>query len=111
MIDAATGATVGTLADPNQPLISPVNKPHPRRPLIVSGASRSLYAWRPAANAAKGGAAAEAAALDARPGGGGGSRDYVFFDADPGASAKKRGKAAGGVGAAKRAKDAAGDSD
>jgi hypothetical protein len=110
MIDAATGATVGALADPNQPLISPVNKPHPRRPLVVSGASRSLYAWRPAADAAEGGAAAEAAALDARPGGGG-SRDYVFFDADPGASAKKRGKAAGG-GAAKRAKDAAGgDSD
>ena len=32
-----------------QSTICPVNKPHPRLDLIVSGSSRSLYAWRPAA--------------------------------------------------------------
>jgi hypothetical protein len=33
---------------PPQATICPVNKPHPRLELIVSGSSRSLYAWRPA---------------------------------------------------------------
>ena len=35
------------LVDPNFTHISPVNKPHPRLDVIVSGASRSLFAWRP----------------------------------------------------------------
>lgn len=32
-----------------QATICPVNKPHPRLDMIVSGSSRSLYAWRPTA--------------------------------------------------------------
>eukprot|EP00887_Chlorella_sp_A99_P006546 scaffold3.g6546.t1 len=48
LIDAATGQLVGQLTDPNLTTISPVNKPHPRCDLIISGSSRSLYAWRPA---------------------------------------------------------------
>ena len=34
-------------ADPNLTTISPVNKPHPRQDVIISGSSRSLYAWKP----------------------------------------------------------------
>jgi DNA damage-binding protein 2 len=45
IIDAATGALVDALADPNLTTICPVNKPHPRRDVIVTGSSRSLYAW------------------------------------------------------------------
>lgn len=44
-MDASTGALVGQLADPNLGTISPVNSPHPRRDVIISGSSRSLYAW------------------------------------------------------------------
>lgn len=47
IIDAATGALVDALADPNLGTICPVNKPHPRRDVIVTGSSRSLYAWKP----------------------------------------------------------------
>ena len=35
-----------------QATICPVNKPHPRLDMIVSGSSRSLYAWRPTAQGA-----------------------------------------------------------
>ncbi|EFN53251.1 hypothetical protein CHLNCDRAFT_26064, partial [Chlorella variabilis] len=48
LLDASTGALVGELTDPNLTTICPVNLPHPRLDLIVSGSSRSLYAWRPA---------------------------------------------------------------
>lgn len=48
IMDAATGSLVCALADPNLTTISPVNKPHPRRDVIVTGSSRSLYAWKPA---------------------------------------------------------------
>jgi DNA damage-binding protein 2 len=48
IMDAATGSLVRALADPNLTTISPVNKPHPTRDVIVSGSSRSLYAWKPA---------------------------------------------------------------
>lgn len=47
VIDVATGGLLAELVDPNLTTISPVNKPHPTRDIIVSGSSRSLYAWRP----------------------------------------------------------------
>jgi hypothetical protein len=47
LMDAATGRLLGQLADPNLTTICPVNKPHPRLDLILSGSSRSLYAWAP----------------------------------------------------------------
>lgn len=46
-LPCAAGALVGELTDPNLTTICPVNKPHPRRDLIVSGSSRSLYVWHP----------------------------------------------------------------
>jgi hypothetical protein len=49
IMDAGTGRLLTQLVDANLATICPVNKPHPRLPLIVSGSSRSLYAWRPAA--------------------------------------------------------------
>lgn len=47
LYDAGTGRLLQQLVDPNFTHISPVNKPHPRLDVIISGASRSLYAWRP----------------------------------------------------------------
>lgn len=47
LLDVATGRHVGKLIDPNLTTISPVNKFHPRRDLLISGSSRSLYAWKP----------------------------------------------------------------
>ena len=44
---AAPRLTSASAADPNLTTISPVNKPHPREDVIISGSSRSLYAWRP----------------------------------------------------------------
>lgn len=47
VMDAATGQLLAELVDPNLTTISPVNKPHPRLDVVISGSSRSLYAWRP----------------------------------------------------------------
>ena len=47
LLDASTGRLVAQLIDPNLETICPVNKPHPRLDLIISGSSRSLYAWKP----------------------------------------------------------------
>lgn len=47
IMDASTGRLLSQLADANLSTICPVNKPHPRVNVIVSGSSRSLYAWRP----------------------------------------------------------------
>lgn len=47
LMDASTGRLISELIDPNLVHICPVNKPHPRQDVIVTGASRSLYAWRP----------------------------------------------------------------
>ncbi len=47
IMDVATGHLLRQLIDPNLTTISPVNKPHPRMDVIISGSSRSLYAWRP----------------------------------------------------------------
>ena len=52
IMDAATGRLLTQLVDANLATICPVNKPHPRLPLIVSGSSRSLYAWRPTSSGA-----------------------------------------------------------
>ena len=49
LLDASTGKQVAQLTDPNLVHICPVNKPHPRQDIIISGSSRSLYAWKPAA--------------------------------------------------------------
>ena len=53
-MDAATGRLLTQLVDANVATICPVNKPHPRLQLIVSGSSRSLYAWRPVKPGARG---------------------------------------------------------
>ena len=47
VLDASTGRLLSQLVDANLSTICPVNKPHPRVDVIVSGSSRSLYAWRP----------------------------------------------------------------
>ena len=47
LLDASTGRQVAQLTDPNLETICPVNKPHPRQDIIISGSSRSLYAWKP----------------------------------------------------------------
>ena len=47
VLDASTGRLLSQLVDANLSTICPVNKPHPRMDVIVSGSSRSLYAWRP----------------------------------------------------------------
>ncbi|GFR47466.1 hypothetical protein Agub_g9193, partial [Astrephomene gubernaculifera] len=47
ILSAADGGLLRQLTDANLTTISPVNKPHPRRPLIVTGSSRSLYLWAP----------------------------------------------------------------
>ena len=47
ILDASTGRLLTQLVDANLSTICPVNKPHPRVSVIVSGSSRSLYAWRP----------------------------------------------------------------
>ena len=44
---SGTGHLLQQLVDPNFTHISPVNKPHPRLDGVISGSSRSLYAWRP----------------------------------------------------------------
>lgn len=110
LIDAATGQLVGQLTDPNLTTISPVNKPHPRCDLIISGSSRSLYAWRPAEDeedeegegGREGGGGPDALGGSGGGGGGGGggsgrlpfrlqsSAHYVFFDADPDADKVKK---------------------
>ena len=46
-MDASTGRLLTQLVDANLATICPVNKPHPCLDLIISGSSRSLYAWRP----------------------------------------------------------------
>jgi len=40
IINAGNGCLTAQLFDYNMPTISPVNKPHPTRDLIVSGSSR-----------------------------------------------------------------------
>lgn len=115
LIDVATGATLGMLADPNLTTICPVNKPHPRREMIVTGSSRSLYAWRPAGDEedaekermASGEMGGNANGIGSVSFGGEGSSTgntftlrgsshYVFFDADgKGGGKKKRAKVAG----------------
>ncbi|PNW73904.1 hypothetical protein CHLRE_13g577550v5 [Chlamydomonas reinhardtii] len=47
VMSAADGGLLRQLTDTNLTTISPVNKPHPRRDVIISGSSRSLYCWAP----------------------------------------------------------------
>ena len=52
ILDASTGRLLSQLVDANLSTICPVNKPHPRIDVIMSGSSRSLYAWRPVSKGA-----------------------------------------------------------
>lgn len=100
IMDSSTGRLISELVDPNLATICPVNKPHPRLEVIVSGSSRSLYVWRPAED--------EEAELPgmttSTPNGSGvggkgelrGSEHFTAFDADPD-SGKKKPKGKGGV--------------
>lgn len=121
VLDVSTGQLMHELIDSNLTTISPINKPHPRRDLIVSGSSRSLYLWSPMDEeddmegvgtsirppASQGGGLALDAFSPARS-----SARFVFYDADPGSGKKgtgssgKKRKAKG-----KAAKSRGGDND
>lgn len=117
IMHAGTGQLLHQLTDFNLTTICPVNKPHPRRDVIVTGSSGSLYLWTPAKDDDALDAAVEAAdgGGAALPGGSGGgqgaaskvpsaadllrrvSANFVYFDADPdSAAAKKKRRASGG---------------
>jgi len=71
VFDCGTGALVGAAVDPNLTTIAPVNRFHPRRPgFLVSGSSRSLFAWAPVGG--RGGRGGRGGDEDGRPWGGGG---------------------------------------
>ena len=96
MLDAATGAYVGELVDPNLTTICPVNKPHPRLDLIITGSSRSLYAWAPTddGNGSACGSGSDSETEEVEQGRKGGtlplgSSTYIFFDADGEGKKKK----------------------
>lgn len=46
VFDISTGRLLTEMVDPNLTTISPVNKYHPTRDIIVTGSSRSLYVWK-----------------------------------------------------------------
>jgi len=107
LYDAGTGRLLQQLVDPNFTHISPVNKPHPRLDVIISGASRSLYAWRPAPVADEEEAAARQSNGSSSSSASGGtpfklqgSTTYMYFDADPVDDTKKKRKAAASTSAA-----------
>ncbi|KAK9810883.1 hypothetical protein WJX73_005316 [Symbiochloris irregularis] len=103
LMDMGSGQQLAALTDPNLTTITPVNKPHPRLDLIISGSSRSLYAWRPTRET-------EAEEMSVRKANGGGSSlpvgsaDFVCFnhedeadvnDSDDEGTGKKKKRAAG----------------
>lgn len=96
LLDASTGKQVAQLTDPNLVHICPVNKPHPRQDIIISGSSRSLYAWKPATQDNGGSDSLEVAASSSAASGDtsvlAGSANYVFFDADEAANQKQQKK-------------------
>ena len=114
VLDAATGRSLAVGADPNLPTIQTVARFHPRRPeLLVTGSSRSLYAWR-FEEARGGGRGASDSDDDGGPGGGrrgggggdddddnggGGGTGWRLFDAaepdDDAAAKKKKARRAG----------------
>ncbi|MEW5309312.1 MAG: hypothetical protein WDW38_001207 [Sanguina aurantia] len=47
ILDISSGALLQQCIDTNLTTISPVNKPHPRRDIIITGSARSLYLWAP----------------------------------------------------------------
>lgn len=96
LLDASTGKQLAQLTDPNLATICPVNKPHPRQDIIISGSSRSLYAWKPTSQGedvedslgtavTSSTASGETSVLL-------GSANYVFFDADEAANQKQQKK-------------------
>ncbi|GIL51298.1 hypothetical protein Vafri_7321, partial [Volvox africanus] len=111
LLSAADGTLLRQLTDANLTTISPVNKAHPRRQLIVSGSSRSLYLWAPVREEEREEQEDEEQKLKGerdvaaagRSGGGStgptarASRTFVSFDADTGNGKKrKKGDVKGG---------------
>ncbi|GAX83618.1 hypothetical protein CEUSTIGMA_g11042.t1 [Chlamydomonas eustigma] len=128
IMDASTGCLLQELVDTNLTTISPVNKMHPTREVIITGSSRSLFLWRPMDPAAvsESASSSSAGSLPALVGGhadqasdgskGGfkptASSKFVFCDVEP-ADAKKNStktKASGAV-TGKRKPGDDGDSD
>ncbi|KAK9845886.1 hypothetical protein WJX81_005132 [Elliptochloris bilobata] len=110
LLDAGSGRILTQLVDANLATICPVNKPHPRLDMIVSGSSRSLYAWRPAAQEEAEGGGRARSASGALPGpssgtpranGGGSSAgasaNYVFWDVGDDEKKKRRASSGGGA--------------
>jgi len=102
LLSPTSGALLASLTDAHLTTISPVNKPHPRRDVIISGSSRCLYAWVPNE---EGGEEEEGGAVAGGSGGGGDAEmelmrraaaAYAFFDADPGGDSAKKKKGGGG---------------
>lgn len=109
LIDTGTGGAVAELVDPNVTTICPLNKVHPRLDIIITGSSRSLYAWHPRKDDVK-----EEGIGEGEGGGGGGAGPsqgnkegkklpgwlqpdaFVLYDADPGSGGKWKGKRARG---------------
>ncbi|KAG1669438.1 hypothetical protein FOA52_004071 [Chlamydomonas sp. UWO 241] len=104
VMDASTGRLLRELVDSNLETITPVNKMHPMRDVIISGSSRSLYMWCPVPEPdapdarATATAGAEFGFGSSGPRRATGSSRFVSFDAAPGegsGSRKGKGAAAG----------------
>ncbi|KAF6261863.1 hypothetical protein COO60DRAFT_1625186 [Scenedesmus sp. NREL 46B-D3] len=98
IIDAASGRLLQQLTDLNLNTITPVNLPHPRLDVIISGSSRSLYKWVPRLDdedadsieqrtGRSGSSAAAAADLVRRAAAS--SNSFVCVDAEPGGKGSK----------------------
>jgi len=105
LIDTGTGGLVAELVDPNLTTICPLNKIHPRLDIIITGSSRSLYAWHPRKDdiIEEGIGEGEGGAGPSRGNKGGKKLPgwlqpdaFVLYDADPGSGGKAKGKRARG---------------
>ncbi|CAL8469557.1 g9098 [Coccomyxa elongata] len=94
IMDASTGRLLTQLVDANLATICPVNKPHPRMDVIISGSSRSLYAWRPVSEGNEDEAERARVAAEKKGGAAPSSDHFVSYDADDAATEKKKRKAA-----------------
>eukprot|EP00884_Botryococcus_braunii_P017509 jgi/Botrbrau1/4441/Bobra.0348s0029.2 len=102
--DAGTGNLLTSLVDPNLTTICPVNKPHPRLEVLVTGSSRSLYAWRPFYPEEEGSTANLSTGSTGRVG----PHTYTFCDNDgDGPDGEKKRRANGGA----KTRDAAEEDD
>ncbi|KAK9908379.1 hypothetical protein WJX75_006998 [Coccomyxa subellipsoidea] len=94
IMDASTGRLLTQLVDANLSTICPVNKPHPRLDVIISGSSRSLYAWRPVSKDGEEDSERAKVAAEKKNKAAPSSNHYVSYDADDAATEKKKRKAA-----------------